>query len=138
MNNEMLENIIRESVDNYINEYSVDRAIENVVKDKIKDKLDTFSNEYIKKKINESIDYVLKGEIDTDDGWGKRKHYDSFEDMFKARFNEKLNTDWEMRRIIETTVKERLDTLFKSKTKEVTQKVQEIVLAEMLRENKDE
>lgn len=133
MNNEMIENIIRESVNEYIDEYSVERALKEVIKDKIQNKLETFTNEYIKGKIDEAIDLVLKGEIKTDDGWGKKEHYDSFEDMFKVKFNEKLNNTWEIKRIIENTVKERLDNLFKEKTKEITAKIQDMVLEEMLK-----
>ncbi len=51
MNNELLENIVRESVENYINEYSVEKAIVRVIKEKIKDELGTFSSEYIEKKL---------------------------------------------------------------------------------------
>ena len=136
MNNELLENIIRESVENYIDEYTVDRLAKKVILDKIEEKLGLFTNDYIQKKIDESIDGVLKGEINTDDGWGKKEHYDSFEDMFKQRFNKHLNDTWEIKRVIKDTVEERLNDLFKKKAKEVTSKIQDMVLEEMLKEGK--
>ena len=136
MNNKLLENIIRESVENYIDEYTVDRLAKKVILDKIEEKLGLFTNDYIQKKIDESIDGVLKGEINTDDGWGKKEHYDSFEDMFKQRFNKHLNDTWEIKRVIKDTVEERLNDLFKKKAKEVTSKIQDMVLEEMLKEGK--
>ena len=56
--------------------------------------------------------------------------------MFKQKLNENLNTDWEMKRQIEQVVRERLDELFKKKTKEMTEKIQDMVLTEMLKETK--
>ena len=45
-----------------------------------------------------------------------------------------MNEDWEMKAVIEETVKKRLNKLFKEKTLAVTTKIQDMVLDEMLKD----
>lgn len=130
---DFIKNLLDEHISEYIESYAFEEDVKEVIHKKVESKLSSKINSYIENKIDEAIDQVLKGEINTDDGWGKREHFNSFEDMFKQRFNKKLNEDWEIRNIISKTVKERLDELFKKKAKEVSTKIQDMVLEEMLK-----
>ena len=85
-------------------------------------------------KVEKEIQNILNNEITTDNGWGKREHWDNFEALFKSKFNEKMNKDWEMQRTIKDTIEKRLDNLFKEKTKKITEKIQDMVLDELLKE----
>lgn len=131
---ELIEKILRENIENQLKDYDFNYQIREIIRDIFIEKIELNVNKIIDKKLEVEIQNVLKGEIDTNDGWGRKKHWDSFETMFKSKFNEKMNEDWGMKTLIRTTIEERLDRLFKEKTKDVTEKIQDMVLDEMLKE----
>lgn len=131
---ELLEKIVRENIENQLKDYDFSNQIGEIFRDILRDKLELKVNKFINEKLKVEIQNILNGEIDTDDGWGKREHWDSFEAMFKSKFYEKLNNTWRMKEVIGKIVEERLDKLFKEKTKEMTEKIQDMVLDEMLKE----
>jgi len=113
-----IETLLKNSIEKELKEFDLKDMVKDFIDNYMKHKLKDFADDYIREKVNESINEALSKEINTDDGWGRREHYDNFEDMFKQKFNEKLNTDWEMKRQIEQVVRERLDELFKKKTRD--------------------
>ena len=131
MDKDFFEKMVRESIDNYVENCTFEYQFRDVIREKLSSKADKLITE----KLESEIQNVLNGEINTDDGWGKRKHWDSFEDLFKDKFKEKMDKDWDMRRTIEKTIEERIDQLFKARTKEITEKIQNMVLDEMIKED---
>lgn len=127
---ELIEKIVRENIENKLEDYDFSYLFRDVIRGKLTQKADNIIDDMLK----EEIQNVLNNEINTDDGWGRREHWDNFEALFKTKFNEKMNKDWEMRQIIETTIKNRLNELFKSKTKEITEKIQGMVFDELIKE----
>jgi hypothetical protein len=73
--------------------------------------------------IENEIEECLDGEINTDDGWGKKGHYESFSDLFKKTIKEKLNGTWEMKKVIENLVKERCSSLIKGEYDKICEKI---------------
>lgn len=50
------------------------------------------------------------------------------------KFAEKMERDWEMQNTIRRTVENRISELIKNKTKEVTTKIQDMLLKEIIKE----
>ena len=125
-----VQELIKTNIESQIKHYDFQYVVQDIVEREMKTKIHEITDEMIK----EQVKIVLDSEINTDNGWGKREHWDSFEDMFKDKFLEKLNSDWEIKRVIENTVRDRLNVLFQSKTKELTEKIQGMVLNEMIKE----
>ena len=84
-------------------------------------------NNVIKNKIEEiiglEIDIVMSGEVSTDDGWGKKAQFKSFEDLFKTTFSAKLNSSWDVKRMLEQKVKERVAALYENNKAAAVEKI---------------
>ena len=128
---ELIEKIIRENIESRLADFDYSVVISDFVRKIARDKIESIVNIKINEIIDNEIKNVLAGEIDTDNGWGDRKHYNSFEDLFKLTFNEKLNSTWEIKRVIEKTIQDNVDKLIKNKAKELTTKIQDLVLVEL-------
>ena len=73
--------------------------------------------------INTEIEIVLSKGVETDDGWGKKVQYKSFEDLFKEEFQKKLNSNYEMKKMLEKAVQDHVAMLFRQSYDEVSKKV---------------
>lgn len=93
------------------------KEIKVIVREKIKEDVYSSLFSVVKKEADDmmkkELELALKNEVVTNDGWGKVTKYPSFEDLFRQTFHAKLNADWEMKRTIEKTVKEKVDALYK-------------------------
>lgn len=89
----------------------IKRQIQSIVKKEIENIVET------------EIDIVMSKGIKTDDGWGKIEEYKSFEDLFKRTFSNKLNNDWEMKKVIEKHVSDNVKKLFQENLKTVVSKI---------------
>ena len=115
IDNNTLEKLIKQSIENRLDEIDFTSEFKNVIREKLEKK----AEEYVDKRIKEEIEKVMKESVHTNDGWGRRRDYDTFEDLFKQTFSEKMSKNWEITRTIEKTVEERINNLLKNKTKEV-------------------
>ena len=91
-------------------------------------------SEVIRTKINsivdDEIELALSKGITTDDGWGKRVEYKSFEELFKEEFKKRLDGNWEMKNTIQKAVSERVTSMFTASFKDIANKiVEELVRA---------
>lgn len=138
--NELVEKIIKEAIGDYLNERTIKAVLKEVVKDFVRKEFVSYfsaeSNKYVNNLIEEEIKNILSQEVNTDDGWGRTSHYDSFKDLFKAEFRKKLDSTWEMKNIIERAVKDEMKKLFEEKAKEITPKIHNMVLDEILNPSK--
>ncbi|MFA5387728.1 MAG: hypothetical protein WC322_05100 [Candidatus Paceibacterota bacterium] len=75
------------------------------------------------KLVSEQIRVILDGPINTDDGWGVRENYPSFEDLFKKHLAKAMNEKWEVKREIEKQVSSRIDSLIKQDYQKVIGKI---------------
>lgn len=92
----IVSDIIREHVEN-VAYGDIDRMIKSVTESEVR------------KIVVSEIEKQFKKPVSTDDGWGKTASYDSFEQLFKQVFNDKLNSSWEFKREIERQTKSRVD-----------------------------
>lgn len=73
--------------------------------------------------IAEEVRKTLDGEIRTDDGWGHKNSYPSFEVLFKNAFKEAMDKKYEVKKEIEHQVKMRVDSLIKQDYNRVLEKI---------------
>jgi hypothetical protein len=106
----------------------VHQAVSEDIRQKISEVIRTKINSIV----DEEIELALSKGITTDDGWGKRVQYKSFEELFKQEFRAKFDNTWEVKNTIEKVVKEKVNTLFTASFKEVTDKI----VAELVRASK--
>lgn len=71
----------------------------------------------------EEVRKAIDGEITTDDGWGHRKTYASFEELFKQTFKSQMDAKYEVKREIERLVKERVESLIRQDYNRVLEKI---------------
>jgi len=93
--------------------------IKAVFKEMLKPKCVTSAEALIESEIEKCMDK----EVETDDGWGKKNKYESFEMLFRKTIKGKLNGSWEMKRVIENLVKERCASLMKKEYGAVCEKI---------------
>jgi hypothetical protein len=117
--------------------------VEGIVKEYVRERVAVVVSESIKKEIQNTTqllieriiiseaETILTGEIKTDDGWGHKREWPSFRDMFKQRFAEKLNGSFEIKKIIESSVQKKMDVLFREEAGRISQ-----ALIKVLTENK--
>lgn len=91
--------------------------------DEIKRQIAKAVRDGVDKIVLTEIEIVMSKPVETDDGWGKRAKYASFEELFKKEFREKLDNNWDMKRILEKAVKDRVEELFKKSYADVTKKI---------------
>lgn len=130
MEKDVIEKMMREACESYIQDYDFRYLVKEVVREKIEGRVKT----YVDERIDEEIKKVLDEPVHIDNGWGDRKDYDSFEDLFKQTFNKKLEDNWKMTSTIKQTIENRVDELVKKKTKELTSKIQDLVLSEVIKD----
>lgn len=84
--------------------------------------------------IREEIRRFLDGNVETDDGWGKKASYDSFEDLFRATFKKSMSDQFKVKREIDQQVKARVDSLVKQDFSKVIEKiVDELTCSKLLK-----
>ena len=138
--NELVKEIIKETLGDYLNERTIKAVLKEVVGDFVREKFSYYfqyeTNKYINNLLEEEIKNALDQEVNTDDGWGKKAHYDSFRDFFKSEFKKRMDSNWEIKSTIQKTVEDRLKKLFEERAKEVSTKIQDMVLDEMMKPSK--
>lgn len=85
--------------------------------------------------IAEEVRKALDGEVATDDGWGHRKTYSSFEELFRETFKAKMNSTYDVKKEIEQLVKERVDSLVRQNYNRVLEKITDEITKSKLVKN---
>lgn len=130
----LVELVSKETIDAAIREivsdrfdYEFKRIVEETANSILRDKTES----YVKEKVDEVLDKPVK----TDNGWGKKEYYDSFEHFVKSKINEMIIANYRFSSEIDRMVKEKLDKVIKNVSKEMSEKVVDEALAEMAKEN---
>lgn len=91
------------------------RIIERDVAPEIKRSITMNVSEYVKSE----IERILQEGVKTDDGWGSKTTYSTFEELFKQTFKKAISSNYEIQRIIENSVKTKMDEFLKTKSKDI-------------------
>ncbi len=101
----------------------------NVVKEMIRPEVTTQIKKAVADKIDSmvipAIEAELRKPVHADDGWGKKVHHDSFEDMFRAEFAKKLAETWKVQEMIQRSVTQRVNEMVDAKKGEVVKRIVE-------------
>jgi len=138
--NELVEKIIKEALGDYLNEYTVKEVLQDVIRDFVRDNFKSYfehnTNGYINKLLDEEVAKNLKEPTTITDGYAYEKRYNSFEEFFRAKCHEAIADKSDVRRIIEDQVRTQINKIFKEKIGEITPKVQELIVNEMMNPSK--
>lgn len=115
-----IENLIKEKVEELNIENLVRLEIKKIIYEDVQKEIKVKLSEQINDLIKKEIEAILKSKVETDDGWGDKKTYDSFEDLFKMHFKKALDNTYDMKRNIERHIKDETEKLVKLKTQEIT------------------
>ena len=118
-----IEDIVKEKLNEIdLNDIVADE-VRQIISEPLRRKIAEYTAERIKALIDVEIEIAINKPVKTDDGWGKRKEYANFEELYKQIFAEKINGAYEIKRTIENTVKARVDELFKANAQVVIKKI---------------
>jgi sigma54-dependent transcription regulator len=116
-----IEELIKEQIMNIDVREMVQSEVRRLISDELKREIAKTTKERITAIIDTEIDIVMSKPVQTDDGWGKKESFQSFEDMFKTHFQKALNDSYGIKTLIGKHVKDECDRLVKQKTKEITE-----------------
>lgn len=119
------------NIEKLVQERIEDMDMTGLARDEIRDhirrntvvQIQKIIEEEVRAIIKEEIAKVMAGEVKTDDGWGKKETYPSFEDLFKQVFQKKMNDSWDAKREIERQVAAKVDALVKGEMNAVVSKI---------------
>lgn len=119
-----IEEIIKNNLASINLECLVKDQIRCCITSDIKRKINEIMREQIDEIIKQEIDIVMKSSpVNTDDGWGEKKNYKNFEELFKSEFYKKLNSTWDIKREITKAVERHVEALFSTYKKELIQHI---------------
>jgi flagellar hook-basal body complex protein FliE len=106
----------------------VRELIRQLISDDVKRQIRDTSMEEVKRIVKTEVEIVLSKGVQTDDGWGKKESYTSFEEMFKKHFKEAINNHYEVRRTIEDYTKQQVKKLVDDKTKDIVEALKKALI----------
>lgn len=115
-----IQDIVRNEIKSLIS-----NDVRNAIRDSVRKEVDEI--------IHEEIKTVLKKPIQTDDGWGKKVSYPSFEELFKAEFAIRMENNWDMKKAIDSAVKERVSLIMNQNMEEIIKKFVDMVTGTVLK-----
>ena len=117
-----LEEIVAQKIEELDVEEMVSIIIKNLISDNVRREIDRQVKEKVSSLITVEFDIQLKKPVTTDDGWGKRESYTSFEELFKKHFRAAMENTWEVKNKLDRIVKDRVDDMVKAYSSEICKK----------------
>jgi hypothetical protein len=110
-----IESLVKERIEDMDLDDMVREAINGLITKQVKDE--------IVKVVQRECLRMVETEVKTNDGWGKKETFESFEILFKKTITEKLKGGWEAEKIIAKKVAERVDSIMKDQYAAVVEKI---------------
>jgi dihydroneopterin aldolase len=114
-----IEDLIKGQIEQLDIKELVQSEIRRLVSDDVKREISKATKEEVQRIIKVEVEIQMSKGIKTDDGWGKKENFNSFEDMFKKHFSELLNSKYEIQRVVKDHITTETKKLVESKTKEI-------------------
>lgn len=114
-----IEDLIKEQIEQLDIKELVRIEIRNMISDDVKREIRKVTTDETKAIIRTEIEKVMAKGVQTDDGWGKKEIYKSFEEMFKKTFAEQLNSKYEIQKVVQEYVKAEVTKLVNERTKDI-------------------
>lgn len=114
-----------------------DMDLEDMVKGEIRSLLHGDIHRTIREVLQKQVGSIIETEIKismkkgvaTDNGWGEKATYASFEDLFRKTFAEKMKNSWEIQKKVEEYVKQEVRQLMDANFTAASKKLAEDILA---------
>lgn len=107
-----IEEIVKNKVEELDVEEMVREYVYEIVKNTIQESIKKQTKDYVELVIVNEFNEQMAKPLKTDDGWGKKESYDSFEDLFKTEFKKKLSDSWDIKNKINEIVKIKVSELY--------------------------
>lgn len=124
-----IEDLIKQQVE----EMDIRGIVKEIIREQItptaKQEIKEFTKKRVGEMINIEIEEALSKGVSTDDGWGKKESFESFEAMFKIEFKRRLSEEYSIKRTIQGVIEQKVKTLFNEKTKEIQDEIANKYLA---------
>ena len=114
-----IEDFIKEQIEQLEIKGLVQNEIRRLISDDVKREIMKVTKEEIQRIVRTEIEIQMSKGVKTDDGWGKKENFSSFEEMFKKHFAEALNNRYEMQNVIRDHITKETKKLVEQKTKEI-------------------
>jgi len=118
---------IEKYIEDQLQEIDIKAIVIGIVRDQAKSEvfatIKRLTEQEISTIIKKEIEIALSQSLETDDGWGKREKYDSFEDIFRKVFAEKLAASYEVKKTIKKMVEDKVGKLYEQNKQEAIKKV---------------
>jgi len=119
------------NIEQYIEEQLQNIDIRSIVVQEVRTKISTEIHATIVRLTEQEVTSIIKREIEislnepvkTDDGWGNRAEYGSFNVLFRKIFAERLNGCWDMKQMLKKAVEARVTKLYEANKKEAIEKI---------------
>ena len=125
------------NIEALVKEKIEDVDVGSLVRSEIRKELSGDIKRSIKEVMRCEIGDIIRTEIDivmttlpisTDDGWGKKEEFVSFEELFKKEFYSRLNSSWEMKKEVSKVVKAHVESLFNRHEENINKYVVEKII----------
>ena len=131
LDEKLIEDLLRENIERQLEDYYFGDIIKDIVKEKITKEVDKKIEQIFEKE----VEIMFNEPFETNDGWGCKKHYDNFEQLFKQELNKKLESRQELNRLIVQELNRKFDKLIEEKMNYIKEKFSETIMKEL--ENKE-
>jgi hypothetical protein len=118
-----IESLVKERIEDMDLDDMVREAINGLITKQVKDEIVKVVQRECLRMVETEIVKCMEGEVKTNDGWGKKETFESFEILFKKTITEKLKGGWEAEKIIAKKVAERVDSIMKDQYAAVVEKI---------------
>lgn len=124
-------NITDERMEEMVNAAIVEHVHESADCVYIRDKIDRLIRTAVEKELSDRFDAAVDAivsdfmtePIDIMDGWSSTVHYDTYRDFLMAKLGEKVMRDYEVKRMLENVLKNKVDAIWKKIGGEVVKEV---------------
>jgi hypothetical protein len=115
-----------------VNELNIEEMVKEIIKEQLSHDVRREINRQVESKVSKLIevefDIQMKQPVKTDDGWGKKETYSSFEELFKTHFRKAMDSTYEVKNQIGRIVKEKTEAMVKEYSTAICKKVAEEII----------
>jgi len=120
-----IEELIKDQIAEIDIRSSVNSVVRQMVEPEVKQKIKKLTDKRVTEIIDLEIQEIMSKGVETDDGWGKKAKYPSFEELFKTEFRKRIDSTYEVKRLIDESIKKQVEDLFRANGQTIAKKFAE-------------
>ena len=117
----ILKQLLEEKIEDYLNEASIERVISEIIDERVRKNdvlrktIDNVAEELVIKR----IEGLMEKPVTIDNGWGKRKTYESLDDLIKEEIQIKISGDYDIKNRVQRIINDRVNEFIKQYSSEL-------------------